>query len=246
MKKIYILFLLLAVGAAGRVCALDVSFAYKSGDSWKPVPSGGSVNFSCKSTYVIDEYIRVQNNTTRTFCTWLVKSYAQKMPSPFKDEFCWDKCYGQGTLKSDACLQFTPGQIRELDFHLFYNPNKALGETIIKYTFWNTNEVGDSAFIIVHYVSSLTGIEDDVKIPSLLANPNPCSGNTVFSFESSAPGQQRIIISDLLGSRLLAFDVPAGETEVRADLSSLSAGLYIYFTESAGVIGRARKLVVKK
>ena len=246
MKKMYILFCLLALYAVSSVYALDLSFAYKSGSSWQPVPSGGTVIFSCKSTYVIDEYIRIQNNTSRTFCTWLVKSYAQKMSSPFKDIFCWDHCYNQNDLKSQACLQFIPGQIREEDFHLNYNPYKAQGETVIKYTFWNTNEVGDSAFIIVHYVSSLTGIEDDVKIPNLLASPNPCSGNTVFTLDGNPTGQEKIIISDLLGSRLLTLEIPTGETEVRADLSSLAAGLYIYFTESAGVIGRARKLVVKK
>lgn len=240
------LFCLFFVYMVNDATSLDLGFSYQSGGVWYPVQSGSTITYNCKSTYVIDEYIKVQNNTTLTFCTWLVKSYAQKAPSTFKDEFCWDKCYGQGTLKSDACLQFKPGQVRELDFHLMYNPYKVIGETVIKYTFWNTNVVGDSAYIIVRYVSSSTGIDDRNKFQSLTASPNPCSGTTVFTLDGAAGLQDKIILSDLLGSRLLTLEIPEGETEVRADLSGFSAGLYIYFTESAGVIGRARKLVVKK
>lgn len=246
MKKIFILFCVFFIYQVNDATSLDLGFSYQSGGVWHPVQSGATVIFNCKSSYVIDEYIKVQNNTTQTFCTWLVKSYAQKAPANFKDEFCWDKCYGQGTLKSDACLQFTPGQVRELDFHLYYNPYKASGETVIKYTFWNTNVVGDSAYIIVHYVASASGLDDKSRIPNLIATPNPCSGNVVFTLESNAGTQEKIIVCDLLGSRLLSFEIPEGETEIKADLSRLSAGLYIYFTEGSGVMGRARKLVVKK
>ncbi|MCX6284596.1 MAG: hypothetical protein NTW31_10220 [Bacteroidetes bacterium] len=246
MKKTCILFTLLSLVIVHQVHALDVTFGQKVNNVWQPIPNGGTISLSCKQNYVIDEYIRVQNNTTLTFCLYMSKSYVQKQATSFTDAFCWDKCYSQYIYKSDGCLSFTPGQARDMDFHALYDPQKNVGETIIKYTFWVNGSAGDSSFVIIHLISQPLGIGEPEEVPAISLSPNPCSGKVVFALGSAGSGQGRIIISDLLGKRVLSLGIPVGATEVTADLSSLCDGVYIYFQETAGLMGCSKKLLIRK
>lgn len=246
MKKICILLGLLVLIAANRAYTLDVTFGQKVNNVWQPVPNGGTINLSCKLDNVIDEYIRVVNNTTQTFCLYMSKSYVQKQATPFSDAFCWDKCYSQYIYKSDGCLSFTPNQSRDMDFHALYDPQKNLGETILKYTFWVNGTAGDSSYVIVHFLSQPLGIVEQDKAPAITLSPNPCSGNAVFTIDGEVQARGKIIIFDLLGQRLLSLDIPAGQTEFTADLSSLGNGVYIYYPELTGTAGCAKKLIIKK
>ena len=225
---------------------LDVSFAQKINNVWQPVPNGGSITLYCELNYIIDEYIGVKNNTSGPLCLWMSKSYAQKQSTPFKDLFCWDKCYDMGVTKSDACLKYNSQEIRYIDLHISYNPLGKAGETIIKYTFWATGSVGDSSFIIVHLVSLPLGVEMTGQLPDLSLCPNPCDGKAVVTAGNAGWEEARIYISDMAGRRLMAVDIPKGQTETRADLSALREGMYLYYSEINGVIGKTHKLIIKK
>ncbi|MEI6888782.1 MAG: T9SS type A sorting domain-containing protein [Bacteroidales bacterium] len=246
MKKIVIILWLLACAAANNVSALDLTFAQKVGGNWVPVPSGGSVTLTCKQNYLIDEYLGVTNNTTQTYCIWMGKSYGQKQASPFFDTFCWDKCYNQNETKSVACLKYNPGQTKYSDFRIEYDPQGNLGETVIRYTFWPTDAPGDSAWITVHLVSQSAGINEAGETPSLTVSPNPCFGEAVFSFANAGAGPGNIIIADLLGNKLKTIEVAPGPTRVKADLSALAAGVYLYYFQIANRTGKPGKLIIDK
>ena len=193
MKKICILLSLLAFAIVHQGYALDVTFGQKVNNVWQPIPNGGTINLSCKQNYVIDEYVRVQNNTTLTFCLYMSKSYVQKQATSFTDGFCWDKCYGQYIYKSDGCLSFTPNQARDMDFHALYDPQKNVGETIIKYTFWVSGSAGDSSFVIIHLISQPLGISSTEEAPAIGMSPNPCHGKACSP--STGQAQSREILS---------------------------------------------------
>lgn len=245
MKKKGLLLIIIAGMLANVTLALDLSFSKKENGVWKTVPNGGTITFSCIKSGIIDEYLGVKNNTTANICIAMCKSYAVKSPKPFVDEFCWDRCYPQQITKSDGCLPFKPGMEDNLHFHLAYTPKGESGETVIKYTFWTDGTSGDSAFIVVHFVSSTTGINNEANPPIASVSPNPCRDVAVFTFENCNQAG-RIIISDILGNRLSSLEIFPGQKELRTDLSFLPDGVYLYQTEIAGIIGRAKKLVIRK
>jgi hypothetical protein len=245
MKKIGILLILITGLFLQEVRSLDFGIAYKANGVWNNVPNGGSIVFTCKKSAFIDQYLKVKNNTAGSLCVNMCKSYAQKSANPFNDEFCWDRCYPQQITKSEGCLPFTAGQQDTLHCHLTYTPQGSLGETVIKYTFWVNGTAGDSVSVIVHFNSTETGI-NDLPVATATASPNPCGGNCVFSFESLQGEAGKLVISNILGNKMLELELSPGQNQITADLSFLPEGVYLYRYERSGAAGKAKKLVIRK
>jgi hypothetical protein len=78
--------------------------------------------------------------------------------------------------------------------------------------------------------------------------PNPSSGVVNFNFELSAAGKTEIVISNLMGQAVYtvaAGEFTAGQHEVRAELGSLSSGLYLYTVRSEGKSFSGRLMIQK-
>ena len=77
--------------------------------------------------------------------------------------------------------------------------------------------------------------------------PNPTAGASALTFTLDAAGPARVVLVDALGREVaVLFDgpAPAGETEVRADLSGLPSGVYAARLTAGSGQTAARRLTV--
>lgn len=76
--------------------------------------------------------------------------------------------------------------------------------------------------------------------------PNPATDRVNILFAADAPGEYRLIISDLAGKDLISKNIhPDGKTaEASADISSLPAGLYLVSISGPGHFFRTGKMLV--
>lgn len=78
--------------------------------------------------------------------------------------------------------------------------------------------------------------------------PNPSTGVVNFSFELTNSGNTEVVISNLMGQAVYTVasgEFAAGQHEVRAELGSLSAGLYLYTVRSEGKTFSGRLMIQK-
>lgn len=78
--------------------------------------------------------------------------------------------------------------------------------------------------------------------------PNPSNGVVNFSFELANAGKTEVVISNLMGQAVYTVasgEYTAGQHEVRAELGSLSSGLYLYTVRSEGKSFSGRLMIQK-
>ncbi|MFT3935752.1 MAG: T9SS type A sorting domain-containing protein [Chitinophagaceae bacterium] len=78
----------------------------------------------------------------------------------------------------------------------------------------------------------------NVQAGALKAFPNPAKSTLHIQLPQAAPGQHSLQLYNLSGVQVLMQSVPAGSLQMDADISSLSAGIYIlrYGNESVRVV----------
>ena len=247
MKKstFFLIAVLLTVSWAAR--ADSFTFAQKVNGNWQPVPSGSQITYNISTATILMEYVGVTNTANAVRNVNLLKVYVKKATNPFLDGFCWGpRCYDNGETRSAVPLKLNPNATVYDQFQIHYDPKYKSDETVIKYSIWS-NEIGtDTAFIIVHIVSSATGIETGNNRILSDVSPNPCSNKAIFCLSSPDDQSGKIVICNLMGERIKELGVLPGQTEVNADLSGLPEGIYLYFIESGKTGIRAKKLVIRR
>lgn len=131
-------------------------------------------------------------------------------------------------------------------FHFLYNPCGNEGTTSVDYTFIS----GDfSTTLTVNYTYTSTGINNsDLHVNSLTAYPNPATTSVTVAYDLSgfrANSDARLVITNLVGSKVAVRSLNGTSGKVSLDLSGLDAGIYFYSVEANGQSISTRKLIVK-
>lgn len=126
-------------------------------------------------------------------------------------------------------------------FHSTLNYSSASGSSLVKYTFFNTDDEGDATSFYVHYVPG-TGVNSQEQEVALSAYPIPASTGVNISYKTNGNGQ--LVIRDLTGRDLYRQDVNAkGKTFVNT--SSFAPGIYFYGIEKNGRMICSKKMMIK-
>jgi hypothetical protein len=77
-------------------------------------------------------------------------------------------------------------------------------------------------------------------------NPNPSTGNFVFSLLNPQDYASSLLIYDALGQLVYTNEIPANETEIKVNLEKLMEGIYFYKVSVSDILIGADKIVIIK
>ncbi len=147
---------------------------------------------------------------------------------------------------STTPLILNPGESSGRDFHFLYNPNNEVGTTTIRYIF-TSGSFKDS--VVVNYIYDPSGIaESPVKVSEMSAYPNPANDFVTVQYDLSgcnAGTNARVILTNLVGSRVLSNPIHNSNGRIKLDISNLDSGIYFYSIEANGKVISTKKLIVK-
>lgn len=236
MKKIISLILFMAVVAV---------YAQSFQISYNGEPVGEEFNFYVENANDDNELIFIITNTSDEPVTIsLSRRVVSEVPGSY-NIFCFGGgCYdSQNSAENPMTLQ--PGETSEgSDFHFLYNPCGNEGTTSVNYSFASADY---SVSVMVNYIYSTVGISSsDLSVNSLAAYPNPASTSVTVSYDlSGLNSDARLVITNLVGSKVAVRSLNGNSGKVNVDLSNLDAGIYFYSIEANGQAISTRKLIVK-
>ena len=247
MKRIILLVISIAIPAILFSQSAHFSFGQEINGTWHPVANGGSITFSLKSSTTFQDYVAVRNETSSLKKLYLKKYYVKRASQSFMDLFCWDVCYTDpNVMASKHTVDFRALTTDSITFHLSYDPQNHEGETVVRYKMWDASDPNDSAYITIHYVSSLSGLRDETAVSSVMASPNPCNTSVVFTIPGNNESGSVLHMFDLLGNKIREIRCQSGNHEISTDVSAFPAGVYLYFIEQNGLRGSVRKLMIQR
>ncbi len=192
--------------------------------------------------------IRIKNTSNKTITLVLRKAEAQ-IGSTQKSFFCPDgSCL---EIPGDSfTLKLEPGQTLD-NFSIALETGLSEGSSDISYELYNKANASDIAQLDLHFV--VEGKPDkgslyqsaDIIVHDIF--PNPAASSAILNYALYNNGlKAKIVIHNILGTALFAYDLPATQNSIKIDVDDLSAGIYIYtlYLNNEGVV--TRKLMVKK
>lgn len=139
--------LLLASIIPSLIFAQSLSLSWQQGD----IPNNSSITIpGIPSDPVLNSHIFVTNNTSSTIDV-KVKKVELSLVAGSMNTFCWGICFPPDVYVSPDPLPIGPGATNTDDFIGDYFSNGNLGASIIRYVFFDSNNVTDTTCVNVIY-----------------------------------------------------------------------------------------------
>lgn len=237
MKK---LFTLLFVAAAFAVSAQ--SFTLSCGG--QAISNNDTLDVFTTPSSTLNTYIEYGNTTSESIYFKVRKEELQVVEG-VQTTFCISgSCYA-GNLSQELFLdenQYVSIEDENNVFHCtFYAPQT--GVSLVKYTFFNTDNEADAVSVVVRYTTS-TGVADVNVSNQLRAYPNPTTSSFSVEYDATGLNGARVVVRTLTGATVYAEAVQ-GKGKVNVNGLNLKAGVYFYGLEANGKSVVSKKLLVK-
>lgn len=195
---------------------------------------------------LMNSHLEVHNNGSSAISVRVKKAYVSIIPGSM-NTFCWGACYDSSTYISGDIISIAAGASNQNDFIGDYFPKGHLGQSTIRYTFYDNTNPNDSVCVNVVYGATPASIQEATPMVEFSnAYPNPASSIVYFNY-TLRPGSYNaeIVISDLLGGEAIRQKIPIGGSKSSIDVSSLTSGVYFYSLKINGEPQFTRKLIIK-
>jgi hypothetical protein len=157
--------------------------------------------------------------------------------------FCWGACFPPFVYESGEVL-VAAGQTTD-EFTGDYEPKTVPGKSMITYVWWVADNPSDSVAVQVEFNASPANIIEQESVISR-AYPNPATDNVTFDYSLSGNASDSyIVISNILGARVMEIPVTDNEGSVRMNVSELTEGVYFYSLVSEGVKVETQKIIIR-
>lgn len=211
------------------------------------VQNGATIDVSGNIDTVVFIEAKVHNNGASTKEVKIRKEEISLINGSM-NTFCFaGQCYGSSTLISVHSVQIAAG-LADSSFVGDYYPLNNPGTSIIRYTYFDMNNVNDSVSFTVRFTGSL-GISQPGSLQPEISSvyPNPATDRVFLDFNNPQSNNNvMLILSDFAGRKVREIIVPAGKGKLEVDLSSIENGVYFYSIIQDNQLVQTRKLVVKK
>ena len=241
MKKLYFLSILLFL--------TNVSFSQNlvAFDSQGNIPNGGSIDvFGMSNESVIYSYVSIVNLSASVNSVRVIR-HNISIISGTSNTFCWGQCYDPSDDTSDQTIHVAAGDTSDL-FSGEYSPQMHPGTSVIRYLFYNVNDVTDTLSVTINYIAEPMGIISSKTGNNEISNayPNPAYDNTTikYTFPKNTT-DARLLIRDCLGVILKEQSLQSPSGKITVNLSDLKEGIYFYSVIVDNSVLCTRKLVVK-
>ena len=195
-------------------------------------------------------YLNVKNKGTGAINVVCRKTELTMLDSTVS-MMCWaGQCWAPTVDVSPGSTPIEAGQTNT-EFSGHYSAQTATymfhtGESIVRWVFFNENNVNDSMSVTIKYRTFGLGVEDgNVQNASLTsAYPNPAGANASFSY-SVLSGSAAVVVRNVLGSTVLSESLSSGSGKFTINTANLADGIYFYSLVVDGKISQTKKLIVR-
>ncbi len=253
LKNLHMKKMLLSVCLISIVCFYGYSQSLSLSNNNGPVtPNTILYQTGTPDSLELVTYLNVKNNSSQTMDV-LCKKVELTLVNSNQVTMCWavgcysptvyissdPKSIAAGTTYSEFSGHYQAG---EFSTHL------ALGESTVRWVFFDRANPNDSVSVIVKYAINPTGI-DDATAPQvgMLSNicPNPASGDVTCNYAMPAGSQGTILVRDIVGTTVQTQLLPSASGKATISTLNLRSGIYFCSLLVDGKISQTKKLIVK-
>jgi hypothetical protein len=159
-------------------------------------------------------------------------------------------CWGGGCWPVNVSLSPTPAVMNpdttQSDFQGDYKANGNYGTSVIRYRFFDMNNIPDSICFFGKFVAALGVNELASEIQASDAYPNPANNSTSISYKIAIEDiGANIIVTNLLGKQIISIPVYDSEGKIKIETGQLTEGIYFYSFVLKDKVLYTKKLIVK-
>jgi hypothetical protein len=169
--------------------------------------------------------------------------------------FCFGgQCYDSGTMKSSLSLDLDPGQssvvsqTESYSLDADFTEASVKGLSVIKYTFYNTNNVNDSVQFSLRYNdAAAVGVKEQAKkITRFDIYPNPANDLTAISVQAAFSHVSTLTVFNSIGELVIEKEMALveGKNSIVVNVQGLSAGIYIAQLKEGSSV-TSKKLIIE-
>ena len=209
---------------------------------------GDTIHVYVANDVAVEEHVFVTNTTLSAMDVKVRKHTIQLLTGAF-NTFCWGQCFGPHVEESPYPITIAAETTNSTDFYADYNANGENGLTIVRYTFFDANNITDTADVYFFFHSTNASVKENVALKTEISNPYPNPAVNKCQFSYSVPFDSydsKIVIMDLTGNIVQNISLIPGEGKVTVDVSSMSSGIYFYSLWVYDKAVSTRKLIVQK
>ncbi|MDX9931633.1 MAG: T9SS type A sorting domain-containing protein [Bacteroidales bacterium] len=241
MKMKLFFLMLVSIGLTTNTMAQNLSLSHDNGPF---APNETIYIWGDSGMYsTIYCYLHVTNNSASDMEV-LMKKIEVNVLAGTENSFCWGGCYGPSVFVSPTSVAIGAAQTDLSSFSGDYWPKGQLGQSTIRYTFFDKNNVNDSVSIIVVYGSGTASVNDFETESVVTAYPNPASTFVNFSFQNYSYEPIQLMIYSATGAEVYRSVILTDNAPLSVDLSNFNSGIYYYSVFHQGQASEMKKLVV--
>lgn len=199
-----------------------------------------------------DEFVKtdvfITNTTNFPIDVKIKKDVLQILPAAF-NTFCWGQCFAPDVTLSPIAITI---ESLATNSNGFYSDYSALGEngiSIIRFVFFDANNVNDSNHVFIKYYSTPTSVLETKKLVSEISNPfpNPATNYASFNYNLALDANDaKIVILNVAGVVVQEVALPPLSNKININLSNHTSGLYFYSFVVNGKTISTRKLIIQR
>jgi hypothetical protein len=175
------------------------------------------------------------------------------LPDQDTIQICWNVCLspnwittqtaGNVNIASNSVASFSSNGI---GFHSLFSPSSIPGTRVIRYTFWDVNNVNDSVNITINYHITGVGLNSYSIKQFNFSNPqpNPANGFTTIRYDFPIAAKAKIKIYNAVGTLMKEIKIEDQSGKVVVDTDDLSNGIYFYSLVVNDKIAGTKKLII--
>lgn len=212
------------------------------------IMNGDNINvdvedLSAFETISEDYYIK---NSTSDVVEVMCRQEAVSLVEGASFSFCvLGVCYPAGTNETTKSVLVGPGVVVDEENYLsgHYHPDNNPGVSVIRYTFYNNNQVNDSLSFTITF-DGTTGVDNVMANSKITVSPNPASEYVVFNTSDVNIGNSQLVIYDLTG-KVVYSENAENKSQIELDLSEFTRGVYLYRIEGESKMSETSKLIIQ-
>jgi hypothetical protein len=214
--------------------------------------SKGSTNYSNGDTITVGGdpsatlacLIDVTNNAADTLSVKCLRTHIS-IVSGSTNSFCWTSCYSDNVSLSPSPVIINAGETFT-GFSGDYKGHGNAGVSIIRYRFFDMNNISDSICFFGKFDATVGINENSSDAEILNAYPNPANNYTSIVYKlSTGDNSANIIVRNLLGKEVISIPVIDKEGKISIETGSLTDGIYFYSFIIKDKVANTKKLIVR-
>ena len=232
-------FIAILLGAAFSQSSLEVYFEGELLEPDQEITIGGEAS----SSAIVLDAIDVKNIGSVGMHVKCARENIEIVPGT-SNSFCWGLCYPPTSDTSAVSVIIDAGGIYD-EFSGDYYPDGNEGESTVKYTYFNEEDLSDKISVVVKY-STTVGVDDPANFKLSAAYPNPASSFVKFDYDfQEISANSKVMIYDLLGSTVKEISINNSLGSLKVNTSDLKDGIYFYSLVVNNEPTKTQKLIIK-